>query len=235
MQDETHVWYADLDLDEAEAGRLMGQLDISERARAQRFAFPHLRTRFVAAHAFVRQVLGKYLDVAPECVCYSYTPQGKPRLSNGGEIRFNLSHSVDLAALAITRNREIGIDIEKPREIADMLSLARRFFSHPEIDWLLAVPPNDQTSAFFTCWTAKEAYIKARGDGLSFPLDRFQALPVVGSEQLRLAVYGEPAESERWCMTSFQIEAATGALAVEGVNCRPVFQKWSGFQPLAPL
>jgi 4'-phosphopantetheinyl transferase len=228
MQDETHVWYADLNVDETGAGRLIHLLDIAERARAQRFAFPYLRTRFVAAHALARQVLGKYLDIAPECVSYAYAPQGKPRLSNGGEIRFNLSHSADIAALAIVPNREIGIDIEKTREITDMLSLARRFFSQPEIDWLLATPPDQQTSAFFTCWTAKEAYLKARGDGLSFPLDRFQALPVTGSERLRLAVYGEPAESERWCMTRFHIESATGALAVEGVNGRPIFQKWTG-------
>jgi 4'-phosphopantetheinyl transferase len=118
----------------------MVQLDTAERTRAQRFAFPHLRTRFVAAHVFVRQVLGEYLNIAPECVRYTYTAQGKPRLSNGGKVRFNLSHSADLVAVAIARNREIGIDIEKTHQIADMLNLARRYFSRPEIDWLLAMP-----------------------------------------------------------------------------------------------
>ena len=107
----------------------MLQLDTAERTRAQRFAFPHLRTRFVAAHAFVRQVLGRYLGISPGSVRYAYTAQGKPRLSNNGEVRFNLSHSADLAALAIAWNREIGIDIEKTHEIADMLTSARRYFS----------------------------------------------------------------------------------------------------------
>jgi 4'-phosphopantetheinyl transferase len=227
MRDETHVWYADLDLDEQGANRLMVQLDTGERTRAQRFAFPHLRTRFVAAHAFARQVLGQYLNIAPECVRYTYAAQGKPGLSNAGDVRFNLSHSADLAALAITRNREVGIDIERTHEIADMLNLARRYFSQPEIDWLVAMPQNSQTSAFFTCWTAKEAYLKARGDGLLFPLDRFQALPIAGSERLGLAVYGEPAESERWHMTRLEIPDAIGALAVEGANGRPIVRRWS--------
>lgn len=227
MQDETYVWYADLDLDEQEVNRLMLQLDTAERTRAQRFAFPHLRTRFVAAHAFVRQVLGRYLGISPGSVRYAYTAQGKPRLSNNGEVRFNLSHSADLAALAIAWNREIGIDIEKTHEIADMLSLARRYFSQPEIDWLLALPQDALNSAFFTCWTAKEAYLKARGDGLLFPLDRFQALPITGSERLRLAVYGEPAESERWYMTRLQIPSAIGALAVEGDGAPPILRRWT--------
>lgn len=227
MQDETHVWYADLHLDEREANSLMLQLDTAERTRAQRFAFPHLRTRFVSAHIFVRQVLGRYLDIAPECVRYAYTAQGKPRLSNGSEIRFNLSHSADLAALGIAWNREIGIDIEKTHEVTDMLSLARRYFSQPEIDWLLALPQDAIKSAFFTCWTAKEAYLKARGDGLLFPLDRFQALPIADSERLQLAVYDEPAESERWYMTRLQIPGAIGALAVECACAPPILRRWT--------
>ncbi len=227
MQNETHVWYADLGIDEAAAGRLIGLLDDAERIRAQRFAFPYLRTRFVAAHVFARQVLGKYLDISPERVRYDYAPRGKPHLLNAGEIRFNLSHSADLAGIAIVESREVGIDIEEIHELSDMLDMARRFFAPAEVDWLLAFPPEGRTMAFFQCWTAKEAYLKARGDGLSFPLDQFHVLPSAGSEELRLTVYGEPGESGRWGMARFQIsDTAIGALAVEGVTRPPVCRRW---------
>jgi 4'-phosphopantetheinyl transferase len=111
-----------------------------------------------------------------------------------------------------------------------MLELARRYFSPAETDWLLATPPDVQTAAFFTCWTAKEAYLKARGDGLLFPLDRFEALPVAGSDRLQLAVYGEPGEAERWSMTRFQIPALAveGAVAVEGANGAAILRRWPG-------
>ncbi len=227
MPNETELWYADLNLNEREAAELFSLLDEAERARARRFAFPHLRTRFIAAHAFVRQVVGRRLGIRPECLRYAYTNLGKPSVLNVGEIRFNLSHSEDVAALAVT-NREVGVDIERIREIRDMLDLARRFFSQPEIDWLLAIPPERQTEAFFECWTGKEAYLKARGDGLSFPLDGFHVLPVTGSEELELTVYDDPDESKRWRMTRFRIpQIGTGALALEGLTGPGLCQRWS--------
>ncbi len=228
MQDEIHVWYAHLSLSEQDADRLLPMLDPAEQARAARFALPHLRTRFIAAHAFVRQVIGQSLDLPSASVEYGYSSQGKPHLLNDRGIRFNLSHSADLAALAVARDRELGIDIEHIHELSDMLGLAQRYFAPAEISWLLGTAPEQQPAAFFSCWTAKEAYVKARGDGLSFPLDRFHVLPLDESKRLRLAVDGEPAESNRWHMTRLAVsETVLGALAVEGPECPIHFHTWA--------
>jgi 4'-phosphopantetheinyl transferase len=227
LENESHVWYADLDLDEREAAEFTGLLDAGERARANRFAFPHLRTRFIAAHALVRQVIGSYLGIAPEEVEFAYSSQGKPHLPQGGGLRFNLSHSSKMAAVAVACNYEVGVDIEDLRTLPDRMDLARRYFSPAEVKWLEGVSPDRQTAAFFDCWTAKEAYLKARGDGLSFPLDAFQVLPGEAPDDLRLAVYREPGEAAHWLMRRFRIgEAATGALAIESPANFSLCRKW---------
>jgi 4'-phosphopantetheinyl transferase len=226
LESESHVWYADLDLDEREATEFSGLLDAGECARANRFAFPHLRTRFIAAHALVRRVLGSYLGIPPGEVEFAYSAQGKPYLPHGGGLRFNLSHSAKMAAVAVARC-EVGVDIEDLRTLPDRMDLARRYFSPAEVEWLEGASPERQTVAFFDCWTAKEAYLKARGDGLSFPLDAFQVLPGEAPDDLRLTVYREPSEAGRWRMRRFRIGgAATVALAVESPANPCLFRKW---------
>ena len=231
MQDEIHVWQADLNLTEQDASAPFELLDEDEKARALRFTLPHLRTRFIAAHAFVRQVIGQALGIPAECVRFDHTSHGKPYLLNDRELRFNLSHSADLAAMAIARNRELGIDIEHRHELLDMLGVARRFFAPAEVSSLLATAPEKQAEAFFTFWTGKEAYVKARGEGLAFPLERFHVLPVEGSELLHLEVDGEPTESDRWRITRFRLsESVFGALAAEALECPTYFHVWKILQ-----
>ena len=214
--DEVHVWHFSLRLPERTFDRLLEHLDEEEKERASRFKFPAPRNQFVASHAFLRTVLGSYLKVEPRGLRFHNSPHGKPELITN-DLRFNLSHTAGAAVVAVTRRRAVGIDVERVRENLKALELAERFFSHPETDWLRAQPESQRFSAFFACWTAKEAYIKACGGGLSIPLAGFGVIPHRGQAELRLEVYGDPVESERWSMWQLQLEPdLPSALAVEG-------------------
>jgi 4'-phosphopantetheinyl transferase len=174
---EVHVWRAWLELDPALLRRLEATLSGAERARAQRFIFERDRNYFIAAHGILRDLLGTYLYCSSQSIEFVYGTQGKPAVPSRGTrfpICFNLSHSHGLALVAIGRKREIGIDVEYIRPELAGDAVARRYFSPSEIDELLGLPAENRTEGFFLCWTRKEAYVKARGEGLQFPLKSFQ-------------------------------------------------------------
>lgn len=214
--DEVHVWRIDLS---TSAGLEWSVLSPDERARAQRFRFEPDRNRYVFSHGALRVLLGHYLSTGPAEIVFRRGDHGKPALDHDDGLRFNLSTSHQLALLAVTLRREVGIDIEYRRaDFADR-DAARRFFSPREIDTLNAVPPEKYTEAFFNCWTRKEAYIKAIGLGLNMPLDQFSVSLQPGEPAHLLEVVGRPQELERWSMLS--LEPGVGyaaALVVEGAE-----------------
>lgn len=163
-----------VDLDVGEAGRSALALPLSpdEAARAARFVSPVHGRRFTAARGFLRCALGRFIGCAPGEVRFEYGPHGKPTLP-GTPIRFNLSHSGDLALLGVTREAHLGVDVERLREV-DHLRIARRFFAPAEADRLARLPEQRRRAAFFAGWTRKEAVIKAVGAGLWLPLDSFE-------------------------------------------------------------
>jgi 4'-phosphopantetheinyl transferase len=221
---EAHVLYTALT---TAPGRGLETLDEQERARASRFRSAELRDWFIAVHCFLRQVLGHYLNTPPVEIRFHFRPQGKPELADDSNIRFNLSHTRNLAVLAVARGREVGVDVEDLRVNLDMLGLAQRYFSPAEAQWVESAPPEERAEAFFTCWTGKEAYVKGRGDGLSFRLDRFQVLPRAGSGALELQVYGDPHESRRWRIERLPLTPEhAAALAVEGTCSRTRLLQW---------
>jgi 4'-phosphopantetheinyl transferase len=149
-------------------------LDHSELHRAARFVRPADRARFVLAHAALRSFLARCLDVEFSTVRYEKGPHGKPRLSQDfGGVEFNLSHSVGLALLAVSRERPIGVDVEHIRVLPDAASIADATFSVAERNELRSLSADEQMAGFFRCWTRKEAVVKATGDGLGFALDSF--------------------------------------------------------------
>ncbi len=165
-----------LDAETAATDDLALCLSDAERARAGRFVFERDRRRFIVGRARLRELLASRLGTRPDLIELEYGPRGKPRLAGdpaGSDLRFNLSHCGDVALYAFSHGREIGVDLEAVRDLGDADAIAAKFFSRRENEMYVALHPRDQPLAFFRCWTRKEAFIKAVGDGLHFPLDAF--------------------------------------------------------------
>jgi 4'-phosphopantetheinyl transferase len=164
---EVHVWTVRLETTDAIAAKLEGILSPDERERAARFRFDDLRRSFAVARGALRCLLGGYLDIEPAGIKMQYGPKGKPALAGGEPMEFNLAHSGGMAAFAFTRGCPIGIDLERIREIPDMAEIAARYFCAEENTEIMSLPRAGRERAFFCCWTRKEAYVKATGEGLS--------------------------------------------------------------------
>ncbi len=232
--DEVHVWRVALDLGASGVQNLEQTLSEDERTRAERFYFHKDREHFIVARGLLRVILGCYLDMEPGQLKFCYGPHGKPTLaerSGMGVLRFNVSHSNGIALYAITRGREVGVDVERLRPDLEDEHIARRFFSSREIVALRAVPANIRLEAFFNCWTRKEAYIKARGEGLTLPLDRFDVSLAPGEPAALLSINGDRQEASRWLLQSLAPGPGyVAALAVEGHELRIKCWQWPGQQ-----
>lgn len=227
---DVHAWRARYDVRGSSLGELQQILSADERERAARFRFPKDRNCFVAARGLLRVILGRYLDADPRELRFGYTTHGKPFLttqSAADPLRFNLSHSDGLILYAITRGREIGIDVERVRsDLADE-GIAERFFSPREVAELRGLPKHLRGKAFFACWTRKEAYIKARGEGLTFPLDQFEVSLVPGGTAALLTTRPDAEEASHWSLRHLDpAPGYVGALAVAGRDCRLRCWQW---------
>ncbi len=179
--DEAHVWAVPLDGGEASAEGYAAILSAAELKRAEALVTGGLRRRFVAAHGALRKLLGLYLDERPEIVEFVYDRGGKPRLGDkyaAANLLFNLSHSASLALVAIVSGCEVGIDVEQVREVHELERIARRHFHPVEVEEVMFAY-EDRHRAFFRCWTAKEAVLKALGIGIAESLNCFR-VPSVG-------------------------------------------------------
>jgi 4'-phosphopantetheinyl transferase len=216
--DEVHVWRVALDIGDPWLSRLREILADDERQRADRFHFEKDRRHFTAARGVMRILLAGYLARRPEEVRFAYSNYGKPRLADESNLRFNLTHSHGLALLAVTHGREIGVDVERLREMeGDGEPLAQRFFSPREAAVLRSLPPQLRREAFFHCWTRKEAYIKAQGKGLLLPLDQFDVSLHPDEPAALLATQHDPQEAQRWSLRSlFPGEGFVATVVVEG-------------------
>ena len=218
---EVHVWRASLKQAPGVLRALTDTLAPEELARAGRFRFAKDRDSFVVARGALRAILSRYLDVRPEQVCFTYGEFGKPALAAATRrdlpLRFNLSHSHEVACCAVACGREVGVDVEYVREEIEVVELARHFFSRGEVAALGGLPPDQRLRGFFNCWTRKEAYIKARGEGLSHPLDTFSVSLEPGAPAALVAAARDPLEVTRWSLSELELgDAYAAALACEG-------------------
>jgi len=171
--EDIHVRAVWLNGSREDTQRCRALLSADEIARADRFAFAHLTRSFEIAHGALRLLLAAYLNTQPQRVQFTYGSHGKPALTSGSGLRFNMAHSRELALYAFTAGCEIGVDVEQVRSMPDLESIAQRFFNKVEVTELMAVQGGPaRTDAFFRCWTRKEAYMKAVGEGLSMGLDQ---------------------------------------------------------------
>jgi 4'-phosphopantetheinyl transferase len=231
-----HIWRASLAMDSAALRRLEETLADHERARAERFHFERDRKRFIAARGFLRDLLGRYLQCAPQTVEFVYGPHGKPAISSGESrhpFSFNLSHSHELAVIGIKREREIGIDVELVRPEFAGEEIAKRYFSAKEVDELSRLPAELRTEGFFLCWTRKEAYIKAKGDGLQISLDSFDVSLTPGMPAMLSS-----ADESRWTIESFDPSLVhepryAAAVVAEGKDWMVRYFEWREVERVA--
>lgn len=215
--DEVHVWHASLLCAPAELQRFQELLSDDELSRAARFHFDCHRRRFIASRGLLRSLLGRYMSTPPEELVFRYARFGKPALCGAAPLRFNLSHCGDAMLLAISKDRELGVDIERIDCGLNVLALAETVFSKLELATLRAIPPAQRAKVFFNGWTRKEAFVKANGAGLSIPLSAFDVSMLPDQPAALLQTRWERAEAARWSLQA--LEAPNGfaaALAVKG-------------------
>jgi 4'-phosphopantetheinyl transferase len=197
-------------------------LSPDEHARANRFAFHRDRNAYVTTRAVLRELLGQYLATPPKEIAFHYAERGKPALAQTAStptagdppVHFNVSHTRSLALLAFSADRRVGIDVEFIRPIDNWEDIARRFFSQNELAELRALPPEQRDEGFYTCWTRKESYIKARGEGLHLPLDSFDVTLTPGAPERLTAE-----DASNWTLVSlYPRQSYAGALTAEGQN-----------------
>jgi 4'-phosphopantetheinyl transferase len=216
---EVHAWRAALDPAEPVIAALAANLSPDEQARAARFHRPDDGRRFTVARGVLRNLLGRYTGAAPAAIRFAYGRHGKPALAEpaGGALTFNVSHSGELAYYAVACRRAVGIDVERIRALSDRSRLAERFFSPAEFASLYAFPAGQEDDAFFTCWTRKEAFVKAKGQGLSLSLSQFDVSIAEAETSLLLATRWDPADAACWRLRNLPAPPGyRAALATEG-------------------
>ncbi len=174
---EIEIVAAGLDIDDAMQAALLELLSGQERERADRYRNLSVRRNYIAARGQLRQQLAGRLHMSAAEIEIVTAPRGKPALGAGhGDcaLRFNISHSGALAVFAFARGREVGVDVEELRKVPDVEGMAARYFSPREAADLMRLPEDRRDAAFLACWTRKEAFIKALGEGLHYPLKSFE-------------------------------------------------------------
>jgi 4'-phosphopantetheinyl transferase len=226
LDEEVHVWQADF-ADVQATQSLHWLLDQPEHSRASRFKVVAAHDQFVISRAFLRLAVAGYLRIDPRDVRFHITEHGKPQLAGDGDIRFNLSHTDGVAALAITRTRAVGIDVERIKQNVETLQIADRFFSRMESDWLHSRPASELVSSFFACWTAKEACVKACGTGLSMPLRQFSVIPGTAHNTLEFEISCDLGHLSNFTIRPLDLGPdLRGAVAFEGKGLRVRVGKW---------
>jgi 4'-phosphopantetheinyl transferase len=229
--DTVHVWRADLDVAPETLRSLQDTLSTDEQVRAAKFCASIDRNRYAAGRGILRALLAQYLGTPAGTLQFCLNPHGKPSLMPAGEIqslRFNVSHSRGLALFAFAFRRDVGVDVEYLRAFDRMDRLAEQYFSAQEITALRALPISDRIEAFFRCWTRKEAYIKARGRGLSISLASF-TVSLAPEELSNLPITSEEdPEAGRWSVRGLNAGSGyAGAVVAEGADWSPVLWQWT--------
>ena len=195
-----HIWPVWTHAPDAVVEQFQLLLAPDETDRAGRFRFVHLQQSFILARGALRVLLGRYLNTAPGRIQFSYGSKGKPALAGLNRLQFNATHSGDLALFAFTMDCEIGVDVEQIRPMPDIEDVAKRFFCAEEAAELMSLPAGQREHSFFLCWTRKEAYIKATGDGLSTPLDAFRVTLRPGEPAAMVHLERDPIAAQNWTL-----------------------------------
>lgn len=212
---EIHLWKSSLDLSPDVLQKITPLLSEEEIVRADRFHFEKDRNHFIAGRGMLRILLANYLSIKAEEVPFQYGHNGKPFVGDDS-LTFNISHALGVVVFAFTLHTPLGIDVESNLREIELDLIANHFFSPAEAKELFSLPTEGQTEGFYRCWTRKEALIKAKGDGLSLPLNQFEVSLLPGEEAQLKATHWDPEEAKRWSLFSFSPEKNfIAALAIE--------------------
>jgi 4'-phosphopantetheinyl transferase len=224
------VWRVSLD-EPAKAGSEAGILSPDEIARASRFHFENDRIHFTRCRCALRGLLADYLAIPATEIRFEHLTGGKPQLAveqNPRALQFNLSHSADMALIAVGSEQRLGVDIEKIRGDVDTTSLAERFFSLRERAGLRALPDHLRVPGFFACWTRKESFLKATGDGLSFPLADFSVTTHPDLDPKLEEIRGNTEARKQWFLADLSVvDGYRATVAVEATSSRLETRAWN--------
>jgi 4'-phosphopantetheinyl transferase len=222
--DEAHVWLVHAGAENLPLEQLHDSLAEDERQRAARFHFDKHRRLYIVAHAALRSILSAYLDIASNKIDFLSGTYGKPALAptvGAAGLEFNLSHSGELALVAVSHTFAVGIDVEHVRRNSDFAEIARRFFTPTEVATLFSLPEALQRLAFFKCWTSKEAFLKAKGTGLSGTLDEV-AIVLSTDQQVHIN-----AVVPGWSLYELTLDSEyVAAVVIQGLSRRIRCYRW---------
>ncbi len=231
LANDVHLWCAPLDVPEEKLQSLAQMLAADERTRAERFYFEQDRIWFTVSHGLLRVILGFYSGINPDKLQFSYNSKGKPYLAEtvkGKKLYFNMAHSYGLALYAVMFDRQIGVDLERIHGSVEFDLLANSILSEREKPTLLGYPPHEKLEMLFRYWTCKEAYVKARGEGLGLPLEQVDISLEPGVVASLSSVGDDNQEASRWSLR--ELNPASGyaaALVVEGLDYHLRCWHWS--------
>jgi 4'-phosphopantetheinyl transferase len=225
---EIHLWWADIRALGDRLGRLERSLEPAERRRAARFRVEDARRRFVAGRGVLRELLARYSGIPPRAIRFAYGDHGKPALRRDTSgLGFNVSHSGRLIAVAVTRSRRVGVDIEAVRPILRAERLAARFFAPSEHGWLRTEDAGRRDRAYLHIWTSKEAVLKALGTGLSTALREVEVSPDPDRPPRLLCLAGDRSEGGSWSLLRGEtLPRYLCVVAVRASGCRLVCRQY---------
>lgn len=227
--DEVHVWFVNLAIDAHAVAELASSLPWAEQQRAASFRSASARTQFIVTRSALRSILSTYLDVSPLRLEFTHGPQGKPALEHYRWLHFNVTHSHDVALIAVTRRGEVGVDVERLRPFANDLGMAERYFSPRETELLRALTGPHRCEAFFHAWTRKEAFLKASGQGLSYGLERVEVTLLPGETVRFVRIDGCERLAAQWSLHHLTpVAGCVGALTLHGHDYQLRCWKWNG-------
>jgi 4'-phosphopantetheinyl transferase len=219
------VWLAEVSAARESLPILARQLASQEQARVARLRMEDDRSRFTLGRALIRECLRSYVPQLDEEIPFAYTPRGRPYLAENEAIHFSISHTHDLVAVAVTAGGQVGIDLEFLRRDLNPIELARRIFSEKDFHAFEMVPEKEKLRIFFRAWTRKEAYLKARGEGISAGLE--QVTVSFSAEQPSLMEDArDPSATEAWRVYSLPLpQDYSGSLACDNAEKKIEFQR----------
>ncbi|WP_422105257.1 4'-phosphopantetheinyl transferase family protein [Winogradskyella sp.] len=211
-----HIWVLNINSEIKHLNFFEGLLSKDEKIKAHKFKFEKDKRVSIIARGALRVLLGKYLDISPEKIVFKYGDYGKPEFKNWQNLKFNTSHAKDLVVFGFTKNSEIGIDVEYCKSNFDVMDIVDNYFSKKEIEAIHKIPKHMQTQAFYRGWTRKEAFIKAKAKGLSFPLDAF-SVSIESDNQSKLEeTLWDSNEKHNWSIIPFEtLDNYKAAIAIQ--------------------